>query len=293
MVFLYMMHGVIVSLPFACADLGEPVHGLNADLTVVAGPVPRSLDAATLHQTTIDVSPAALLFRGGQHSARFLVENGTSITFDKNPGCEEPLFLHHLLYPVMVGALWQRGLCVLHASSVLSPRGAVLVTGQSGAGKSTTVARLMADGWPLLTDEVSAIGPGATGVLDVWPGPSAIQLDEQSCTHLGFDTRGLDRREWQRAKMSVRTPPSGSRQGATVAQIVYLQHADAFSVRTVRGRDKFELLLRAIYGPVLADVVAGLEGVLGRAIREIEMIAIGRPPGRWSLDDIVGAIRNG
>ena len=293
MAFAYLMHGIALSLPFLCPDLGAPECGLDGGRMVEAGPVPHRLEPATMCLGQHDLSPAAMLFRGGRHSARFLVENGARITFSKNPRCDEALFVHHLLCPVMAGALWQRGSCVLHASSLLSPHGAVLVTGQSGAGKSTTVARLVMDGWPLQTDDISAIGAGASGVLEIQPGARAIQLDEQASASLGFDTRGLERHAWQRQKMSVPVPIADPRRGAPVVRIIFLQHAETFSVRTARGRDKLDLLLQAIYGPVLPDVIAGIDALLGRFLRDIEMVVIGRPPEQWTLEEVVEVIRDG
>ena len=293
MVFRYLMHGVELSLPFRCEDLGESTTDGEADLDVIAGEVPRLLDAAVLHRPECDVAPATMLFRGGRRSARFLIENGRRITFQKNMRCDERLFAHHLLFPVLTGALWQRGRCVLHASAVLSPQGAVVVTGASGAGKSTTVARLLAEGWPLQADDVCAVDCDGTGRLVVHPGGRSILLDEQSATRLGFATRGLERRDWQRSKMNVPAELVAARQSAPIARIVVLRQAEELSVQTVRGRDKIGLLLQAISGPVLPDVIAKLEALLGQVLREIEMIAIGRPTGRWTLDDVAGAICHG
>jgi hypothetical protein len=293
MAFTYLMHGVVCALPFLCEELGEPVRGLAADIEVVEGKVPRRLETAALHQPERDLSPDVVLFRGGNRSARFLAEKGERITFEKNPRCEDAIFLYHLLYAMMGEVLWQRGACVLHASSVISPEGAVLVTGPSGTGKSTTVARLLTDGWPLQTDDVSTIGPNADGLLEIHPGARVIHLDEGSSARLGLDTRGLMRRDWQRMKMAVPAPVANQRRSVPVTRIVFLQHAEEFSVRKVRGRDKIDLLLQAVYGPVFPEVVARLERLLSHVVREVDMIAVGRPPGRWTVDDVVEAIRHG
>ncbi|WP_157093023.1 hypothetical protein [Paraurantiacibacter namhicola] len=51
------------------------------------------------------------------------------------------------------------GLYPFHASTVLGPRGAVMLAGTSGAGKSTLAAALALSGWPLLADDLSILLP--------------------------------------------------------------------------------------------------------------------------------------
>jgi hypothetical protein len=293
MAFSYLTHGTALRLPFPCEELGAPGPDVPPDLCVAAGEVPRQLVDAELREPPYDTSLEAFLYRGGRRSARFLATRGESIVFQKNAHCEQALFVHHLLHPVMVAALWQRGLFVLHASSVISPKGAILVTGESGAGKSTTVARLMADGWPLHTDDVSALGANQHGILQVQAGSRHVHLFEGAAARLGIGTQGLSRRDWHRMKMAIPASVSIERHACAIAKIVYLFHADTLSVETVRGRDKLPLLLRSVYGPVLRQRAVMQYDLLGRALSEIEMIAVGRPAARWTAEEIVRAIGHG
>jgi hypothetical protein len=57
-------------------------------------------------------------------------------------------------------------------------------------------------------------------------------------------------------KMAIPASVSTERHACTIANIVYLFHADTLSVETVRGRDKLPLLLRSVYGPVLQQTMA-------------------------------------
>lgn len=293
MVTRYRIHGLILELPFPCEELGAPADGDSADLRVTAGEVSRILPDAELRDGAFDMTPTSCLYRGGVRSARFLGENGDTIIFRKNGRCEDDFFWHHLLYPVMAAVLWQRGLFVLHASSVISPHGAVLVTGESGAGKSTTVARLLTEGWPLQTDDVSALCPGADGVLEVMPGARRVHLHEDSAAQLGLDTQGLPCHDWHRMKVAVPALVAAKRRGCAVGKIVYLYHAPVFKAETVRGQGKLPLMLKSLYGPLLPQKSAAHYDLLGKALNEIEMIAIGRPPGCWTMEDVVRAIGHG
>lgn len=69
--------------------------------------------------------------------------------------------LSHLYVFIMgtgMGAIiHQRGLLPLHGSCVTDGKRAVLICGDSGAGKSTTASEFLAHGWKLLTDDVAVI----------------------------------------------------------------------------------------------------------------------------------------
>jgi len=57
---------------------------------------------------------------------------------------------------VLPRALTRQRAHVLHAATVVGPKGAVLLCGLSGIGKSTTAAALhRATGWPLLGDDAA------------------------------------------------------------------------------------------------------------------------------------------
>jgi hypothetical protein len=291
MAHLYLIHGLVIALPFACDELEHAPAGVPVDIDVRPGTVSRALESAALHDKDFDASPDQFLYRGGGRSARFLVEQGQAITFEKNRRCEDGLFLHHLLYPVMAAALRQRQLLVLHASSAISSRGAILITGESGAGKSTTVARLVAGGWPLQTDDVSALRLTPNGSIEVMPGTTRIHLHEDAATALALDTKGLARHDWHRMKMAVPVL-AAPREPRAVHRIVYLSRALGGNMRIekVSGRDKLPLLLRSCYGPLLAEQIQTRFDVFSRALDSVEMISIARPLSAWTVDAVIGAI---
>lgn len=73
---------------------------------------------------------------------------------------------------------------LLHAGVVARGGRALVVCGESGAGKSSLVAALIVDGWEYLTDEVAAIDPDGWKVT---PYPKWIDLSSDALTRLGLD----------------------------------------------------------------------------------------------------------
>jgi hypothetical protein len=66
-----------------------------------------------------------------------------------------------LLGPVMGFVLRRRGTTALHASAIRIQGHAVVLCGESAAGKSTTVAALALSGFPVLAEDVSAVQQNA------------------------------------------------------------------------------------------------------------------------------------
>jgi hypothetical protein len=94
------------------------------------------------------------------------------------------LIAHLLLDHVMPRVISVRGDLMLHAAGAIGPSGrAHLVLGKTGAGKSTTVAGLVAAGWALLDDDgIRIVGTDAGPVA--MPGTWGIRLEPASATVL-------------------------------------------------------------------------------------------------------------
>ena len=156
-------------------------------------------------EVRLEVAPAArlprrsgaLLFRGPDFEVREdrrhlelrLSEAGRSVahcrltaeggTLLLRPGLSpsERALVHELLPELVVAHLWPlRGLAYLHAAAALGPRGARLLLGPSGRGKSTAARLLAAAGEPTICADRCAVSPRARWVAAApWHGgePSA------------------------------------------------------------------------------------------------------------------------
>jgi hypothetical protein len=78
-------------------------------------------------------------------------------------------YLHGQVLPLVAG-LWGREL--IHAGGVLTARGALAVSGPSGAGKTTLTGALRAAGCGFLADDAVALERCADGSVRAHPGPA-------------------------------------------------------------------------------------------------------------------------
>lgn len=148
-----------------------------ADVTIRYGVTPEHLDQPTGRGVFYELTPRqCLLNLTTIAGARYLVEDGATITVERSPLADEAVVRIFLLGSALAALLYQRDSFPLHASAVLTPAGAVLFAGASGSGKSTLAAALTRHGYPLLCDDVCAIAPDAQGRLCAVPGLPQLKL---------------------------------------------------------------------------------------------------------------------
>jgi hypothetical protein len=120
----------------------------------------------------------------------FLVQNGRQITIIPTPEASEQVIRFYLVGTIMAILLYQRGLLVLHASAVEMQGGAVAFLGVSGAGKSSTIATLLTQGYRMIADDVVAVDWEKANPV-VFPGFPQIKLSAEMSTALGHDFEQL------------------------------------------------------------------------------------------------------
>jgi len=117
------------------------------------------------------------------------ISDGTQIIVDpsSNLNSNETSIIPFLLGPVMSILLHQRGLLVLHGSSIKVNNGAIAFLGYRGLGKSTTAINLYKKGYPLITDDILAVEFNKEGLPVVYPGYPHARLSDDSYMHINTD----------------------------------------------------------------------------------------------------------
>lgn len=183
----YSLHGLEIDSAAELPVLRSGSGGV-ADIVIDYAPITElEPDEAAQFRNWTAVPGRMVLTAFG--TGRFEVSAGTRIAIDRFDGATGEDLLSFTLGSAMSALLQQRGLLPLHASSVLTPKGALLVTGRSGAGKSTLVAQLVSMGFPLLADDVTAIDIDADGKPIALPGLASMRLWKDALQRLDAEGR--------------------------------------------------------------------------------------------------------
>ncbi len=126
--------------------------------------------------------------------ARYRLTGGKKVEITPEPEAS-PESVWFFLKATPFGILaMQRGELPIHASAVVPPwgGGALLVAGDSGAGKSTTAGALIQRGWKILNDDLSRTAFRDDGAFS-WPGFHSMKLSHSSAKMLGLSQEQLPR----------------------------------------------------------------------------------------------------
>lgn len=289
----YSVYGITIRLPFEILQIPRAALGSIPDVELVEDDVPRDLADPVVGEAGWQAAAGKYLVRGGGRAGRFLVDGPDRIVLQRSQNSDQAFVVHLLLHDVMAGVLRHRGDLVLHANAVVTGAGAgaVAISGVSGAGKSTTTARLLESGGALITDDLTVLRAVPGGGVAVQPGIGEIHLTDEAVRALGVDTADLPRYQW-RAKAAVPFHAVMVSEPQPLRDIYLLTVADVPEVRLTQqtGAGLFDALQDCIYGPLLAADTSRVFGLQSDVCQTVRVWRIERPVSGWSLEDVREAI---
>lgn len=125
-----------------------------ADLVISHQEVPKKLKSKPLIEQNHVAINDDEYYLEVENVAKYYAYQGKIIDVDINPRADSRTIRIYLLATVMAAVLHQRNCIPLHASAIKWKSGLVVITGESGAGKSTTVSGLVKSGYSIFSDDV-------------------------------------------------------------------------------------------------------------------------------------------
>jgi len=156
------------------------------DVRIQLGATPRRLSKPEVttpfwHATSSEVL-MSVPFVGDYH-----VSADSTITVDPHTDFD---LVSTYLYGVPIGsAMMFRGRTVLHGAAASFDGGAVVIVGENGSGKSTTVSALCQSGAEPLTDNLAVVD-FAGDQTSLSPGPGSVRLWQEMADELDVDVSG-------------------------------------------------------------------------------------------------------
>jgi hypothetical protein len=225
--------------------------------------------------------------------ARYLAEHGRRIDIEPFPGAQSEEIVRFLRMTPLAAALYQRGILALHAAAVTRGNGAILLAGDSGAGKSALLAALVSQGWTLLSDDLSVLECDAAANLLVWPTFREMTLWQDTLDQLP-PAMGDNRVHTGQGRYLVPAEHFASTP-LPLRRIYWLSVYTGMEleVSEVTGTGRFQALSVLGYNSHIADALLErtayfrLASVLARRtpIRRLR-----RPRGRWTLDELAALV---
>lgn len=266
----------------------------NPDITVRYGKVPRSLEGATHGEHNWQVAPGQFLLLKEEVSG-YWVHSGGEVIIEPYSGASDDDIRVFLLGSVLGFLLHQRQIFPLHASAIRTEHGAVLFTGHSGAGKSTTLGAMVQRGYAMLADDVSGI------VLDdkdrpyVLPAFPSSRLWAESAAKLNRSTKEVTR---VRAALDKYVFPVEHFCQETIPLLgVYVltkHECSAIELQPIEQTvDKFTWLLANTYRKIFVPAVGWEQAhfqIIAKTLQTARVTKVMRPAHAFLLDELVEKI---
>lgn len=213
-------------------------------------PTPQMMDEERLRR--FNMTPRVGILNNGfqldwkEHGV-FQIENGNAIYYNEQAQAS-PLFKHLIVNEPMAGVFFQRDFYLSHSSAALMPNGKVMmIFGEPGAGKSTTLALFVKHGGKVISDEFVMIKFNDKNEPVVCPFVPVLRLWGDAARHFNFiaENDGL--------KHEIKTDPVDPYQAYPLAGFIYLQKStlpEKLIVNKQKNADAHLSLIRSFPMPV-------------------------------------------
>ncbi|MBQ4551085.1 MAG: hypothetical protein IJA49_08340 [Oscillospiraceae bacterium] len=238
----YKAFGLRIESEFPIAQLPQAEPG-EADVRILHADLSGLTDAQRKYPTANSV-----FFRGYDQGCNF-VTDGRMIQVDPFENYSESKMGLYLMGSGMGAILIQRGFMLLHGSCVTDGKNTILITGDSGAGKSTTAAEFLKRGWKLVTDDVTCIfdQDGVPMVQSSYPSQKLWQ-DAMDCYDVEQDDVHSLYFSQDREKFGVNVTQHFYEGVCPLTMVVRLVAGDEpCSISAIEGITKADQLLRNSY----------------------------------------------
>ena len=253
--------------------------------------LPDPLETSHVHE----VNGEALLLRVAD-VARYLIREGREILIDREPHATDHDVRVYLLGTCIGALLHQRGLLVLHASGVMTDRGCLLFTGESGTGKSTLLAEFLRRGHKMVVDDVCALRFDSADRPIVLPSYPRTRLWADAADRFAIDTSRLERTRPSWDKFERQISEQFWDHAEPVSHVFHLTApgaSDQVTLQRLEPTEAFSTLVDNTYRGVLLD---GMDlrsshfDLASRAARSIDVIRVMRPANSDTVEEMATRI---
>ena len=298
MEYFYRIYGLRVQsqIPFSPAQPDVPGE---AEVRIVFGRVPDFLrEAGRKGYGTWTNGFTSAWFRV-RDGTQVYVEGGNQITVELS---KEPRML--LVTSLLLGAgmaliCLQRGEPFFHGSALDAGGQAILLCGESGAGKSTVAMELLQRKLGFLADDTMRVHPGVGGML-AEPSYPQQKICRDMALKCGKPLEELIYIDEERDKYAWRRQDCYRKEAVVLGKIFWLRkdpvdrRKDAVRIRRITGKEALEILSAQLY---LADTYKYSTGIpyllmeqLIRIAGQTEIYEVGRQTDKDTLPEVITKI---
>ena len=294
--FIYTVYGLIIRSDIFIKELIQTNKFENVDVTIEYAEAPKDMKDKVCDSKNVEFSKREFCLHV-EDIAYYYVADGNKIVVELEKNCQEVVANVFLLGTCFGILLSQRETIAIHGGTVVIKDSGVIITGDTGAGKSTLTAAFRKEGYAFLADDVSALGEDSKGNVIIYSAFPQQKLCEDALEKLGQDLSRYEIIDEKRKKYSIPTHNSFLRGNAKLKSIyeINVVENDEVSIKQLFGKDKLQVILKNIYRIETINY-NGLDPIYFKKCivlsKKINVYQINRPKDKFSVNDQMKLIIN-
>jgi len=182
--FHYWAYGLRIASEIELPEL-LPHEPEQVDCEIRVGKAPEKLTSPDLiDKGKIQISSSEFLL--DLPNCRYYAREGKEITLDIKDKSDEKSLRLFLLTNGLAAILHQRNKVLLHAGAIQTDKGLIVICGESGAGKSTTLQYLRQHGYKVFADDVLVLEETDNAIIKAFASYPILKLWDDSFEKLGI-----------------------------------------------------------------------------------------------------------
>ena len=167
--YYYKVYGLNVKSNIKFDELTSiKVNIENFDVSIKFGDVPHKLEKSIFSNRNMQFTKTETCFYI-ENLAYFYISNGNNIIIELINPKEITRLKLYILGGCMGEIFAQRNAIAIHGSTVVFNEKGIIITGDSGSGKSSLTTAFIQDGHKFLADDVSVLDKNAQGTYIIYP----------------------------------------------------------------------------------------------------------------------------
>ena len=286
----YEVYGLVVKSELELKEL-EKSTSTDFEVLIEKGKVPKKLENPEKIGVRFQAKKNEFLL-SVDNICKFYISNGNNIVIENigNPSLSEiKLFLLGSAFGALI---FQRGKVPFHGSTVLINGKAVIISGVSGAGKSTVTAELVLRGYPIIADDVSLIDIVDKSVC-VFPGFARIKLWADTIDLLKIEDK-LEKIRPQLEKYSFPVDNYHNKE-TEISNVVIIKtkNTQGVTIEEIKGIEKFKILNNNIYRKQFAKPLKVEQyqfKIVSQMSSKVKLFILERPNSTNSVKEVADSI---
>lgn len=287
--FIYTVYGLIIKSDIFIKELIQTNKFENVDVTIEYAVAPKDMKDKVCDAKNVKFSRSEF-YLYVENVAHYYVAYGNKIVVELEKDCEEVVANVFLLGTCFGMLLSQRKTLAIHGGTVVIKDSGVIITGDTGAGKSTLTAAFRKEGYTFLADDVSALGEDSKKNAIIYSAFPQQKLCKDALEKLGHDSSSYVLIDEGRKKYSIPSQNSFLRGHVPLKSIyeINVVENDEVSIKQLFGKDKLKAILKNIYR-IETISYKGLDPVYFKKCivlsKKINVFQINRPKDKFSVND--------